>query len=669
MSLGHVAIGKSTEGYTVEDTPGWVASATSSAEASVNEQQYRDGVVYLLVDRQWHVTDSNQSQYSHFQEKALNPSGVTEISRVSIDFDPSYQKLVLHKLVLHRDGEVLDRRQRSLISLIHREQNLDVQIYDGSKTLNILIEDVRVGDVLEYSYSIEGANPVLDGHFSKHLGLRWSVPVKNLHYRVLWNSHRPLRVSNYQTDLQPKINALALGKEYVWQRQNVTALVLEKDTPSWYDPFPELHLSDYQNWKEVIDWALPLYQVSTSAKQNKILSELNIADEANKETQLLSALKFVQDDVRYLGIEMGERSHKPNEPDKVLEQRFGDCKDKARLLVSLLRAMNIDASVALVNTNSGRFVERGLPSPTVFDHAIVFVQLQGKNYWLDATRSYQQGTLSSLYMPDYEVALIIAPQRSELADMSKDVRAVHKKEVEEYFNVSGNPDKPSTYLSKTRHERYYADVLRSDLAKSNLAEVQKGYLDYLANIYPKIRVDKKLRIEEDAVNNAVTVIEKYLIPDIWIRNDDNETAQAGFEPFLIQDHVKQVSTLQRTMPYAVLHPVEFNQTTRILVPAASSFENEFVEVRDSAFHFTKTVDFSRRQLVISYHYKSLQDHVEASEIAVHAQHVKEVLEQSGYYMELQLGLLDVLFDHGKVNWDAVTKGMKAIGLDRLQPQP
>jgi hypothetical protein len=84
---------------------------------------------------------------------------------VAIDFDPGYQALVLHKLLIHCNGKVLERIDRSLINLIQREESQDVQIHDGSKTLNILVEDVRPGDSLEYSYTIRGANPVLQGRF------------------------------------------------------------------------------------------------------------------------------------------------------------------------------------------------------------------------------------------------------------------------------------------------------------------------------------------------------------------------------------------------------------------------------------------------------------------------------------------------------------------------
>ena len=51
----------------------------------------------------------------------------------------------------------------------------------------------------------------------------------------------------------------------------------------------------------------------------------------------------MQDEVRYLGLENGISAYKPSSPNKVYNQRFGDCKDKSLLLVTMLNQMNIEA--------------------------------------------------------------------------------------------------------------------------------------------------------------------------------------------------------------------------------------------------------------------------------------------------------------------------------------
>ena len=68
---------------------------------------------------------------------------------------------------------------------------------------------------------------------------------------------------------------------------------------------------------------------------------------------------------------MGKNSYKPHSPDRVMQQRFGDCKDKSYLLCTLLQAMNIEASPVLISTSYKKTITNWLPSPALFDHCTV----------------------------------------------------------------------------------------------------------------------------------------------------------------------------------------------------------------------------------------------------------------------------------------------------------
>ncbi|MBL8620775.1 MAG: DUF3857 domain-containing protein [Myxococcales bacterium] len=89
--------------------------------------------------------------------------------------------------------------------------------------------------------------------------------------------------------------------------------------------------------------------------------------------------------VRYTGIELSQSAIVPFAPAETLARGFGDCKDKATLLVALLRAAGITADVALLATGPGFDVDAGLPGMGGFDHAIVRAVVGGKDLWIDAT--------------------------------------------------------------------------------------------------------------------------------------------------------------------------------------------------------------------------------------------------------------------------------------------
>jgi len=641
------------QGYRIEPVPDWVKSVQPLPDDQADQQNNSNGMSYLLVDEQWQIREGRQSHYAHIVNKALNSSGVEEVSQISIDFEPAYQSLILHQIRIHREGSILDRIDRSQIDLIQREKDLEYQIYDGSKTLNVFIEDVRPGDSVEYSYTIEGANPVFSSHFSEQLDMRWGVPVGRVHYRVLWPSSRPLHIRNHETGIEPVKRTSGQRTEYVWNEDRVEALVSDKDVPDWYDPFPVVYLSDMASWDEVAAWAWPLYKpvINTPAQQAVIAPILKTTNSV--EQRVLAALHFVQDEVRYLGIEMGARSHEPNAPDAVIKQRFGDCKDKSRLLVSLLQGMGVEASPALVNTGSGMRLKDALPSPTEFDHTIVLARINGRNYWLDPTRSHQGGSLDAIYQPDYDYALVVSNHDSDLVKMSDDITTVHSKTVEETFDLRDGFDKPVNYRIVTQHVGYYADSLREQLAEMNPHRIAQSFLNYTAHYYPDVRMADNLGIDDDDKLNRITLTEHYVIPEIWTKSDDERYNITDFQPYLINDYVKEVSAPIRTMPYAVTHPVRYQQTTRILLPEGSSFEKEFNEVEDKAFRFTRRVDFSDNVLVLDYLYESLGDHVNPGDIQAYSKNVRAVQNLADYRIQApnqarKFG--EFRFDASDINW-------------------
>ena len=78
-------------------------------------------------------------------------------------------------------------------------------------------------------------------------------------------------------------------------------------------------------------------------------------------------------EVRYTGLEFGEAALQPQTATEVLKRHYGDCKDKAAMLVAMLRAEGIDADMALVDSGPGVDLTPELPGMNQFDHAIVYL--------------------------------------------------------------------------------------------------------------------------------------------------------------------------------------------------------------------------------------------------------------------------------------------------------
>ncbi len=103
-------------------------------------------------------------------------------------------------------------------------------------------------------------------------------------------------------------------------------------------PSKRAQLTEYKNWNEVVNWGLSIngYPNLKSPLLDKKIKEFKEQAGNDQKKYIELATRFVQDEIRYMGIEMGIYSHRPNSPERVLKQRYGDCKDKSLLLVHLL---------------------------------------------------------------------------------------------------------------------------------------------------------------------------------------------------------------------------------------------------------------------------------------------------------------------------------------------
>ncbi|WP_232313488.1 DUF3857 domain-containing protein [Enterovibrio coralii] len=155
--------------------PDWVQPI---AEIPVfSKQGHHYDQQYLLVDRQLDLTQPNPVEYKRYTSKIVSIEGVESASQLSIDFDPSYQSVNVHRLEIIRNGKTIDRKTSAKTSQFKREVDLDSLLYNGEETLHIVLDDVRVGDIIDFSYSISGFNPVFGEHREWYIKTGWATSV------------------------------------------------------------------------------------------------------------------------------------------------------------------------------------------------------------------------------------------------------------------------------------------------------------------------------------------------------------------------------------------------------------------------------------------------------------------------------------------------------------
>src|ERR1043165_4537114 len=500
--------------YRIGPAPAWVQAMPAPVAPAPPAGRVTNGYEVLLVDRQEALRESTVERYRHVAYRVLHQTAVQDHSQIELIFDPSYERVTLHAVTVTRPGHVSNQLRPGRIRVVHRETQLDYQIFDGSLSLVLVLEDVRPGDVIEYSFTRRGLNPVYAGHYMGDVVLQETAPRKRFRFRLLWPLGRPLFVRRYQTGLDPTVLTVGNEQEYIWELADQVPKVIDEDLPDWYDPLPEIQLSDFATWSQVAAWGDSLFDSSAPAPAalGDALARIRAAhpDTAGR---VLAAVRFVQDEVRYLGVEIGINSHVPFPPATVMRRRYGDCKDKALLLITMLHELGVSARPALVDTDYRGHIRDFHPSAGRFDHAIVRAMVGGRAYWLDPTVLYQRGDLPGA-APPYGAALVLGPAVDSLSTIPTVRPEEPLMDVAARLDL-GDVGTPARMRVETRYRGSTADYTRASIRGTSAEDLQREYRDFYADTYPAIQSEAPPLVEDDEAKNEVRTSERYVVPEFW----------------------------------------------------------------------------------------------------------------------------------------------------------
>lgn len=619
--------------YATGPTPAWVVPVTPGSPGANQVNAGQNGVAYLLTDTQTLADKRDKVRYHRVVTTALNASGVDSVANIEIPFDPSYQMLTLHAINIVRQGRLIPKLATARIQVLQRETELETRIYDGTKTINVFLHDVRVGDTVDYSYSVSGRNPVFGGRDFRTFELQYGAPVARIHERLLLSADKHVNFLARHTTIKPVISEHGGLRDYVWNVVDAPVLTLEKNTPDWYLPFAEVDWSEFQDWAAVARWAQPLYQVpSTLSPALQVQVERIAKAEKTPAGRMLAALRLVQDEVRYLGVEIGQNSHAPTTPAIVFDRRFGDCKDKTLLTLTLLDHLGIEAHAALVNTRVQRGIAELLPTPGAFDHVIVQARVDGKLWWLDPTRYTQKADLAHLDQADFGLALIVAAQTRSLVPMRHADPTSSSRRLQVRFDASAGFDKPVRYTVQTTTEGRAAESLRASLASTNLADVQKNYLNFYANSYPHISVDAPLQVTDNEARNRIVTLETYAIADMPEPSEDKRGHVAYISMPDVVQLLRDPEVTVRQSPLELAYSQDLTQTTEVLLPDDWPITPNSTTIDDPAFRFTQTVKLKGVHLTIVQHFQGLADQVVAKDMPRYLANLARARDLAGYQL-------------------------------------
>jgi hypothetical protein len=355
------------------DAPQWMHALVSAPLPSYDE---KTDAVLLYSETSVAVLSADKIK-TNIREayKILRPNG-RDHGTVSIYFNPQRKIKNLHGWCISAKSKDYEVKDKDAVD----------KSYSGG---GILLDDVKYrileipapepGNIVGYEYEVEDQpfflqeiwyfqqlDPVRESHFSLQLPASWE-------FKVSWLNHaevRPIEAGN---------------NTWRWTVSDIKDLRREPDMPpmrgvsgqmivSFFPPGGR-PLNGFAAWDDMGKWygSLASGRTYASAQIKQEVTALTAAKKTSLD-KMQALAEFMQHDIRYVGIELGIGSWQPHAAPDVFLHRYGDCKDKATLMRSMLREMGIESHYVVINTRRGAITQE-TPPHNAFNHVIIAIKL------------------------------------------------------------------------------------------------------------------------------------------------------------------------------------------------------------------------------------------------------------------------------------------------------
>ncbi|MFZ2989001.1 DUF3857 domain-containing protein [Ideonella sp.] len=560
-------------GVTLEKAPAWVQPLT--VDEALSASLPAAPLQVLLVDRQTRLEPRGTVRFIHAVRKVGDTAGLQRGAQIELEFDPAYQRLALHQLLVWRGTQRIDKLDLKRVTLLHREKQLERQMVDGRMTASIVLDDLRVGDRIEWAASLIGDNPVFGGRFVDTEWTRSELgPTGQMSLRLLAAPERNIRHRVGDPAVEVSSQVREGWRETLFRRKGASQFHFDPQLPSQLYLQDQIDLSEFADWAEVAAWAEQLFaKAMVRTPEVDAVIEGIRRQASTPAEQVRLALDFVQRDVRYFGTEIGANSHQPATAEQVLRQRFGDCKDKSALLATLLGGLGVQATPALVSNYYHQHAATRLPSPLAFDHAIAAVQLDGKTLWLDGTRSQQTGAATERQSVGLGRGLLARAGTAELATLPAPQQALRSVTVDT-FDFPKLAEE-GTLTSVTTYHGDMAEWVRDAKANLSAADFEKAVIGDLLRVYPSLVQNGPPELMELADRNALNVTLRFRTGAFW-RFPEQRLLVGDFAlmslvmPLRLPDQNPRTQPLRMSLPGIYRHSVRYQFGEEVFAQASNS---------------------------------------------------------------------------------------------------
>ena len=343
------------------------------------------GAIILLNEHECLVKkDNTLEEKIHRLVKIFNVRGREKYGEVQIDYDSTYQTVkVDYARVIKPDGRMIKVGKKDIKDV---DRWSGFPLYSNAKVKIISMPEVIEDSIIEYSATIITNKLINEDDFQFCFGIQGFEPCLRHRFKLTIPKGRKVNIHYVRLkDVEPQVSEDRGWITYKWEINDVPEIIAEPNMPSWADISPFIMVSSFASWQEFSQWWRKLSEGQAEPTPQIIqkVEEL-VRGKDTDEEKARTIYHWVTSKIRYVGLEFGIAGFRPHRAEEIFKNKYGDCKDKATLLIAMYKAAGIPAYYALIGTREMGKLEKEIPM-SQFNHAIVLARVNGKFVWLDPT--------------------------------------------------------------------------------------------------------------------------------------------------------------------------------------------------------------------------------------------------------------------------------------------
>jgi Domain of Unknown Function with PDB structure (DUF3857)/Transglutaminase-like superfamily len=357
------------------DAPGWMHGL---ANAPLPELDDKTDAVLLYSEYILTIQANGKMKGMERAAYKILRVGGKRYGLVVVNFDAETKISALHGWCIPAQGKDYEAKDKDAIEaslgvangeLITdvRSKLLQIPAADPGNIVGYEVEQELRPYVLQDDWLFQRPIPTGEARYTLQLPPGWE-------YKAAWFNH-------------PEIAPTSVGNnQWQWVVKNVPAVKGEKEMPPWRGVAEQMVLSvipsggaqnrGFQNWDDMGNWQAGLTRGrrDSSPEIKQKVAELT-ASAKTPVDKMKAIAAFAQREIRYVGIELGIGGYQPHAAKDVFAHRYGDCKDKATLVSTMLSEIGVESYYIVINSERGAVTPGMPPQIGIFNHVILAIKL------------------------------------------------------------------------------------------------------------------------------------------------------------------------------------------------------------------------------------------------------------------------------------------------------